>query len=281
MRRLARYGVVIGCALGLAVGCAADPAAGDGDGDGDGVDCSAVDTESDPQNCGACGRTCVIPNAAAGCELGECVIASCEVGFADDDGELDNGCELDEGVIVSNECTTECGSIGTLDPADETGQTCVLPDETCNALDDDCDGTCDEDRPAGCRVAVHRAFGDGHLYTTDLAAAQTNPFSVESQNYFYIYAEPSVAAEAIYLCRKPDGKHLLTPAADCEGTGNPVGTLGAWAPADGCGAVPLYRAYHPPTNNHFFTLNAGERDNAVASFGYVSEGIAGYVWPAP
>ncbi|MFM2247095.1 MAG: hypothetical protein RL071_3169, partial [Pseudomonadota bacterium] len=34
-------------------------------------------------------------------------------------------------------------------------------------------------------------------------------------------------------------------------------------------------------NNHFYTLSAAERDNAVAVYGYVSEGIAGYVWASP
>ena len=39
-----------------------------------------VDTSTDPDNCGVCGRTCVIPNAVSGCSMGECIIDSCELG---------------------------------------------------------------------------------------------------------------------------------------------------------------------------------------------------------
>jgi hypothetical protein len=45
------------------------------------------------------------------------------------------------------------------------------------------------------------------------------------------------------------------------------------------GVVPLYRLFHPGNGDHFYTTNATERDNAVRSSGYVSEGIACYVFP--
>jgi lysine/ornithine N-monooxygenase len=42
--------------------------------------------------------------------------------------------------------------------------------------------------------------------------------------------------------------------------------------------VPLYRLLKNGTGNHFYTTSAAERDNAVKSYGYKYEGIAGYVF---
>ena len=43
------------------------------------------------------------------------------------------------------------------------------------------------------------------------------------------------------------------------------------------GAAPLYRAYQPTIYDHFYTMSAPERDNAVANLGYSNEGIAAYI----
>lgn len=42
------------------------------------------------------------------------------------------------------------------------------------------------------------------------------------------------------------------------------------------GTVPLYRLYK--NNDHFYTISASERDNAVANCGYAFEGTAGFVF---
>lgn len=90
-----RLGVM--CLLCAGLACAGES----GGADVDSVDAGAADarslscdaTASDPRNCGACGRTCVIPHGTAACEDGECVVAACDEGYYDDDGEADNGCE--------------------------------------------------------------------------------------------------------------------------------------------------------------------------------------------
>ncbi len=46
-----------------------------------------------PNNCGACGKVCVLPHAVSGCEYGACTIVSCHPGWADCDGLAYNGCE--------------------------------------------------------------------------------------------------------------------------------------------------------------------------------------------
>jgi hypothetical protein len=188
-----------------------------------------LDTASDPDNCGACGRTCVVPGATAGCVEGECVVAACQAGRSDADGEVDNGCEVDG----------DCGAA---------------------------------------EVGVHRANGDGHLYTTNLAAAQTAPFSLEARDYFRLHRDAGPGQVIANLCRKGDGKYFVTESATCENAGTVVEQLGAWATAEGCGAIPLYRLYRGGNGDHFYTVSAAERDSAVAG-GYRFEKVAGHVWP--
>ncbi|MFT4705187.1 MAG: hypothetical protein ACI81R_002895, partial [Bradymonadia bacterium] len=51
------------------------------------------DLDVDPDNCGACNAACAIDNATPGCFEGECFVLSCEPGFQNLDGDVENGCE--------------------------------------------------------------------------------------------------------------------------------------------------------------------------------------------
>lgn len=44
--------------------------------------------------------------------------------------------------------------------------------------------------------------------------------------------------------------------------------------------VPLFRLYQPYTGDHFYTIDAAERDAALASGSYVYEGMAGWAFDA-
>jgi hypothetical protein len=105
-----------------------------------------IDLTSDVDNCGQCGVRCRFYNAVPGCEsdtgLAEdahCVLVSCLEGFHDVDEDTENGCEYG--------CTACERTVG----ACEEGLTCCTAegDETCNGLDDNCDGDIDEDDPQG------------------------------------------------------------------------------------------------------------------------------------
>jgi hypothetical protein len=48
---------------------------------------------TDPINCGACNRRCSLVNARPGCDMGECVVATCAPGFGNCDANEGNGCE--------------------------------------------------------------------------------------------------------------------------------------------------------------------------------------------
>lgn len=239
-----------------------------------------TDLSTDPTNCGQCGRTCVIPDAVAGCAAGECAIAACPPGRFDMDGDITNGCEFEDACVPGAACPLACGIDG-LTVCTDGVAACVAPQETCNLADDDCDGTCDEGPIVGCRAGVHRSHGNGHLYTTDLTEAQSAPFNLEAENYFFVYASEVPATRPLFLCPKGGGKRFLTSATDCEIGRAPERTLGYFSASPACGTVPLYRLYHEPSNNHFYTLSAAERDNAVTTYGYVTEGIVGHVWRAP
>jgi len=89
------------------------------DNDCDGTVDNGFNLQADPLNCGTCGKVCMANNAIGGCAAGQCVIAACTPGHANLDGVATNGCEY----------------------------TCpVTPPtlESCNGLDDDCNGVVDD-----------------------------------------------------------------------------------------------------------------------------------------
>lgn len=267
---------------------AVDSGFGGGVGADGGADCPAdecygdcVDLRVDPDNCGGCGRTCYALEGEASCVEGSCVIAECAPSTADCDGDLLNGCETVSSCVEGGACATTCGSVGLAGCADLCAPTCALPAESCNAQDDDCDGECDEGALAGCRASVYRSSGArGHIYGRDAGEAAAAGQTIESGEYFFVYAAEAPGLVPLYRCDKGGGLRFLTASASCE-IGLPVDLLvGYMATGPSCGAIPLYRLYSSAGNLHFYTTSAAERDNAVAVYGYAYESIAGYVWPA-
>jgi hypothetical protein len=83
-----------------------------------GSDCSQTNLQTDPMNCGTCGRVCAFPHGQAECVAGQCQLAICYPGYANLDKDLDNGCEC----VKNNDGV-----------------------EACDGVDNDCDGEIDED----------------------------------------------------------------------------------------------------------------------------------------
>jgi len=112
---------------------------GYGDCNHDPSDGCEVHVALDPNNCGGCGTTCNIDHAEAGCSSG-CYIAACVFGWADCDGEAQNGCE--QSVVADAKNCGACGqSCGTA-PHGMVGcinATCQLT--SCSKGFLDCDGS--------------------------------------------------------------------------------------------------------------------------------------------
>src|ERR1700716_3568216 len=49
--------------------------------------------ESGNRNCGACGNNCSLEHSSSACKKGQCDISSCHPGWANCDGNVNNGCE--------------------------------------------------------------------------------------------------------------------------------------------------------------------------------------------
>mgnify|MGYP000132332934 CR=1 FL=1 len=236
-----------------------------------------VDFQTDSANCGDCGITCVVPNANSACVAGDCSVGGCQPGWFDCDDNPGNGCEAQSGCDAGAACTTSCGSTG-VTSCNGCDVVCELPAETCNAVDDDCNGSCDEGNLGGCRQGVHRSIGpNGHYYTNVLAETSQAGRTLESQDYWWMYAAQHDGLSALYRCDIGGGNTFLTTSNTCEGAGSIAATLGYLSPGSSCGSTPLYRL-RSPAGRHFYTISAAERDNAINNLGYVAEGSPGQVW---
>jgi hypothetical protein len=142
------------------------------DNDCDGLVDEDFDLRSDTNHCGNCSTVCPdYPHAIGFCVLGSCNI-NCEAGFSDLDGIIINGCEAtcepdadpNESPCdgIDNDCdgfrdedyvpfTCGVGACMSNSVCWDGSETCEAADPpstadtVCNAADDDCDGSVDED----------------------------------------------------------------------------------------------------------------------------------------
>ncbi|MEO1271802.1 MAG: putative metal-binding motif-containing protein, partial [Myxococcota bacterium] len=158
----------------------------------------ALDT--DPLNCGACGEVCSFEGAEALCVDSTCQPGDCLENRYDIDGRLDNGCEYfcepsQDGLEVCNGRDDDCdgeiddGNPGGGMPCETGGEGICAPGilrcvegglvcdaeegsraESCNGLDDDCDGEVDNGNPGGgaaCNTGLEGICNDGTLICTE------------------------------------------------------------------------------------------------------------------
>ena len=146
------------------------------DNDCDGKVDEGFDLQTDARNCGSCGVACDFANATGACVDGVCGIGSCANGFVDLDQDPTTGCEykctptssVDACDGIDNDCDGAFdedspgagGPCGSTEGACEAGViacakgalVCLnargATPETCNGIDDDCDGRVDESTPS-------------------------------------------------------------------------------------------------------------------------------------
>jgi Cys-rich repeat protein len=89
---------------------------------GDGCETAVL---ADPSNCGQCGRDCsALPNATAACTDGNCVLGSCKAGFADCNGDPNDGCEVNLNFDAKN--CSQCGMVCPMNLPNCGGGVCTL-----------------------------------------------------------------------------------------------------------------------------------------------------------
>mgnify|MGYP000947956752 CR=1 FL=1 len=116
---------------------------------------ACVDKAADVKNCGACGMACpAIANGSPGCAMSACVIAACNMGFADCDRTPMTGCEVDTTTDLGN-----CGACGKICPALPNGAAaCVAAACTLGACNMGF-GNCDNMAANGCEVNLTNTPG--------------------------------------------------------------------------------------------------------------------------
>jgi RHS repeat-associated protein len=116
------------------------PACAPGYGDCDGDDHNGCETDltSNAADCGACGNVCSLPNATSDCVAGACMVATCNAGWGDCDGDPTNGCEtdLEHTLADCGSCGNACAAVANGTPAC-VGGSCAVG--ACNAGFADCD----------------------------------------------------------------------------------------------------------------------------------------------
>jgi len=112
----------------------------------DATDGCEINLSTNPTHCGACQHACAVPNATAACTGGACAVGTCNAGFANCDGNPNNGCEITLGDDVSHcgACSNAC-ALANATPVCTTGACAIA---SCNEGFADCNGN-----PAdGCEV---------------------------------------------------------------------------------------------------------------------------------
>ena len=101
-----------------------------------------VNTTNNASNCGACGTVCTngANVAVSSCSNSTCMIATCNTGFGNCDGQYPNGCETNLGNNVNNcgSCGNVCTNGANVSTTSCIGSTCTIG--SCSTGFANCDG---------------------------------------------------------------------------------------------------------------------------------------------
>jgi hypothetical protein len=132
--------------------------AGFSDCDDDDENGCEVDIGTDPENCGACGRTCRYTSASAVCDGGACEMGSCDAGFRDCDGDDQNGCET--ATLTDDRHCGACGNACAEGRACSDGQCLLVCAQALSNCGDVCVDLLSDDSHCGsCGNTCHQGAG--------------------------------------------------------------------------------------------------------------------------
>lgn len=139
----------------------------------------------------------------------------------------------------------------------------------------------------GARVSLARTYnpnnGD-HMYGPDPSEGAQYGYYAENPQYFYLQTSGEASHVPLYRCWSSwvpqTGDHFLSTDPGCEGS-TFEGVQGYIATSQLPGTVPLYRLYNAGLQDTFHTIDANEANYAAAWYGYVHQGITGYVYLTP
>jgi hypothetical protein len=142
--------------------------AGFGDCNNKASDGCETTTSNNTQNCGTCGNICSAANGGSACSGGKCSITSCNLGTADCDGQVGNGCEVNTTNNPAN-----CGSCGTACQAVNGGNVCTASAcvPSCNAGFGNCDGNVNNGCETNKLSDAQNCGACGTICTTNNASA--------------------------------------------------------------------------------------------------------------
>lgn len=173
---------------------------------------------------GSCDVTsCQLDHAQAKCQMGACVVASCEPGFGDCDNRYDNGCETP---INTVEHCSECDHLCQLDHAVSSCDTqqCVV--EQCENGWRDCDlvveNGCEYDKNLGdCPVLSVRflpGVGDTKWLRLQFIIQNHSPadISISDVTLRYYFTVDSELAEQYSECWHPDDEEDCDAGFCCD-----------------------------------------------------------------
>jgi hypothetical protein len=130
-----------------------------GDCDGNAANGCETSLLTTPTSCGRCGTTCALANATAACNMGACVVARCDAGFADCNANPADGCEVDTRGDRGN-----CGACGRACSLTNATAACVAGAcavGSCNAGFADCDRAAANGCEVDTRVSTAHCGGCG------------------------------------------------------------------------------------------------------------------------
>ncbi|HZE80896.1 MAG TPA: fibronectin type III domain-containing protein [Candidatus Polarisedimenticolia bacterium] len=139
------------------------------------------------------------------------------------------------------------------------------------------------DTASGTKVALYRSVSNtngGHLYSTT-ANDQAGAYKTEGVTGYLMTSQVS-GTQPLYRLSNGKGDMVLTADPNLRATMQSQGykdegPVGYIATSQLAGTQPFYQITSPDGANHFYTTNAGERDQVVGR-GWKDQGTIGYVW---